>query len=159
MKSIKNKSLKIAILSSVITFVITVTIGVTAVAIYAKDIEFKSNDENWQVDNVEDAMNDLYEISSNQKSQVLETGSYTFSNVGHGTTSSTVTITFENTYTAEDNVYLMIYKTEQGNISENIFVRGMKQVTGNQTGIQVTNIGSVNGVNDKIYYALVQLEK
>jgi len=62
---LKNKSIKVAFLSSLITAIITGTIGVIAVSLTAKDIAFTSIDENWQANNVEDAMNDLYNISTN----------------------------------------------------------------------------------------------
>lgn len=49
------------IITSIICFLISGTIGVVASKLSAKDIGFTSTNENWQVNNVEDAMNDLYE--------------------------------------------------------------------------------------------------
>ena len=47
-----------------ITAIITASISVTAVTLSAKDINFKSTNPEWQADNVEDAMNDLYNLGS-----------------------------------------------------------------------------------------------
>ena len=48
------------IITSIICFLISGTIGVVAYKAAAKDITFTPSNENWQVDNVEDAVNDLY---------------------------------------------------------------------------------------------------
>jgi len=53
------------IITSIICFLISGTIGVVASKLSAKDIGFTSTNENWQVNNVEDAMNDLYDKSQN----------------------------------------------------------------------------------------------
>ena len=50
------------ILTALITAVITGTVAVTAVSLTAKDIGFKPNNQEWDATNVEDAMNDLYNI-------------------------------------------------------------------------------------------------
>jgi len=154
-----RKDFKLVILTIISTLLVAGSINVVAVTLAAKDIKFTSNDSEWQVGNVEDAIDDLYVTSKNTEGKILETGMYVFERIGLSTTSSIVTLTFENTYTAEDNVYLMVYNTEIGNGAENIFVRGMGKVVGNQKWIQITNVGNVNGLNDKVYYALVQLEK
>ena len=50
------------VLTFLITAVIFSGIAVTAVTLTAKEIGFTSTHENWKVDNVNDAMNDLYEL-------------------------------------------------------------------------------------------------
>jgi len=55
-----NKTLKIVLLTAFITVLLTISVGVAAVVLTARDIPFASTDENWKVNNVEDAMNDLY---------------------------------------------------------------------------------------------------
>ena len=72
-----NKTVKVWILSSLISIIATSGIAVAAVSLNAKEIPFTSKDENWQVDNVEDAMNDLYDlgkIASNAKVYKLGNG-------------------------------------------------------------------------------------
>ena len=70
MKRVNNKSLKLVIMSSLITAIIVGSIGVIAASLSAKDIGFTSTNEEWQVNNVEDAINDLYE------SDTVETGTF-----------------------------------------------------------------------------------
>ena len=69
-----NKTLKVGILSSLVSIVATGGIAVAAVSLSAKEIPFTSNDENWQVNNVEDAVNDLYELNNvSNKLSYIET--------------------------------------------------------------------------------------
>ena len=58
----KKKSLKILLLILVCT-IMFISGGAAAVSLTAKDVVFTSSHEDWKVDNVEDAMNDLYNIS------------------------------------------------------------------------------------------------
>jgi len=72
-----NKTVKVGILSSLVSILATSGIAVAAVSLSAKEIPFTSNDENWQVDNVEDAVNDLYGLgieASNAKIYKLGDG-------------------------------------------------------------------------------------
>ena len=67
MKKIKLKSIIAMLLVALISSGITVA----AVKLYAKDIGFTSNDKEWQVNNVEDAMNDLYVLGKNSVNNVF----------------------------------------------------------------------------------------
>jgi len=53
------------LLTSIISGVLSSTITVAAVSLSAKEIGFTSTDSEWLVENVEDAVNDLYQISIN----------------------------------------------------------------------------------------------
>ena len=48
------------------------TSGVVAAKLSAKDISFTSNDEEWIVNNVDDALNDLYDLIENEKITKIE---------------------------------------------------------------------------------------
>ena len=61
-----NKTVKVGLLSSLISIVATGGIAVAAVNISAKDIGFNSGSENWEATNVEDAMNDLYVLGNDK---------------------------------------------------------------------------------------------
>ena len=50
------------LLTSIISVVLSSIISVAAVKLSAKEIGFTSSNEGWNVDNVEDAINDLYEL-------------------------------------------------------------------------------------------------
>ena len=58
----KNKTLKVAVLTAIISVLLTSGICVVAVNLSAKDIGFTSTNEGWKVTNVEDAINDLFDI-------------------------------------------------------------------------------------------------
>jgi len=60
-----NKILKTIILTSFAWILISGTIGVVAIEMIAKEIKFEPTNSEWQVDNVEDAINDLYDSSLN----------------------------------------------------------------------------------------------
>ena len=60
----KNKTFKTIALTSIITTVLLVSVGVVAYKAVAKEVSFTPINENWQVDNVEDAVNDLYDKTS-----------------------------------------------------------------------------------------------
>jgi len=59
-----KKTLFIVLLTAFISVILTVGISVVAITLTAKEIKFVPINSEWQVDNVEDAMNDLYNISS-----------------------------------------------------------------------------------------------
>jgi len=61
----KKKIIKISLFVIFILFIFTS--GVVAAKLTAKDIGFTSTNENWNVTNVEDAVNDLYEANSEAK--------------------------------------------------------------------------------------------
>lgn len=64
------------IIAIVITAIICVSTTVYASYNYfAKDIGFTPKNENWQVDNLEDAINDLYEFNQQEKENCIK-GSY-----------------------------------------------------------------------------------
>lgn len=67
-----NKKFIIGMLSGVL---LASTVGVVAVKLTAKEIPFTSEDVEWQVDNVEDAMNDLY-ASSKESKKILIAENY-----------------------------------------------------------------------------------
>ena len=73
----KFKLNKEIILTFIITAIIFSSIGVLAVSLTAKEIGFTSTNEGWEVDNVEDAMNDLYEIG-------IEASNTNIHNLGEG---------------------------------------------------------------------------
>jgi len=54
------KSNKKFIIGMLFGILLASTVGVVAVKLTAKEIPFTSEDVEWQVDNVEDAMNDLF---------------------------------------------------------------------------------------------------
>ena len=54
--------MKIVVITSIVCFFISGVIGVAAVSLTASDVKFNSKDENWNPSNVNDAMNDLYEL-------------------------------------------------------------------------------------------------
>ena len=93
--------LKTIILTAIVCFSIS-GIGVVAVNILANDIGFTPNDEEWQVNNVNDAMNDLYELAdkptSEQISFVIRGDAYGDSNF-LTLTNGYNTATIEYTYT------------------------------------------------------------
>ena len=62
MRFIKN-NIKV-IIAVIITAIICVSTTVYAYGQYAKDISFTPSTESWQVDNVEDAINDLYKMKN-----------------------------------------------------------------------------------------------
>jgi len=68
-----NGKLKTIILTAIVCFSIS-GIGVVAVNILANDIGFTPNDEEWQVNNVNDAMNDLYELTDKPASKTISFG-------------------------------------------------------------------------------------
>ena len=49
------------IITAIICFLISGTVGVVAYKVGAGDVSFTPDNSEWQVDNVEDAVNDLYE--------------------------------------------------------------------------------------------------
>jgi len=75
----KNKVLKAVILTAIFTTILVGNIGVVAVTLTAKDIGFTSSKEEWQVNNVEDAMNDLYTMGSNYKAEAVSDIKYSLS--------------------------------------------------------------------------------
>ncbi len=73
--------MKKILLAVVITFIITLTITVSAYSYLAKDIKYTPKDKNWKVDNIEDALNDLK--SNNQVTyETWSTGLFTTSRSG-----------------------------------------------------------------------------
>ena len=64
------------IITSIICFLISGTIGVVAYKVGAGDVSFTPENENWQVDNVEDAVNDLYESYNNVFETSIRTDSF-----------------------------------------------------------------------------------
>lgn len=74
-----NKTLKAVILTAIITTLIVGGIGVTAIKISASDIIFKSTSEGLTADNVEDAINELY-----QKEEYIESSILTRTEIGSG---------------------------------------------------------------------------
>jgi len=64
----KNLKLVLLIIGGIVLFLAG---GVVAATLSAKDIGFTSSNEEWNVDNVEDAMNDLYKI---EKSVISDIG-------------------------------------------------------------------------------------
>ena len=62
MKKINVKSMLLGVLLSGLVFGV---INVVAVTLTAKDIKFTSNDSEWEVDNVNDAIDDLYALGVN----------------------------------------------------------------------------------------------
>ena len=87
----------------------------------------------------------------------MEIGSYKFGPLSFEDNSVWGTISLSETYTLEDNVYLMIYQIEQEDTWANIYVRGTGKVVGNSKNIQITNKGTVNSPGCTVYWALVQL--
>jgi len=64
MKLKENKTLKVGIISSLITAIIFSGIAVVAVTLSAEDIIFTSTHEEWQVDNAKDALDTLFTKST-----------------------------------------------------------------------------------------------
>lgn len=64
----RKVTLKTMILFGIICSIVSSTIGVAAIHISANEISFKSNHENWKVDNAQDALNSLYNINSQLES-------------------------------------------------------------------------------------------
>ena len=131
---------------------------VYAASYYAKDVLYIPEDTSWEVSNVEEALNDLYSDSNDDKVEIIEIGTCNFGELGYENTSSWSTVTFSKSYTVEDNVYLMIYQIDQANAWTNIYVRGTGKVTGNSKNLQITNKGSVNSPGCTIYWALVRMD-
>jgi len=65
------KNLKTIILTALISVILTSGICVVAVKISAKDVGFTASNEEWKVNNVNDAVNDLYESSKNAESEKI----------------------------------------------------------------------------------------
>jgi len=61
----------------VVGVVFIFTSGVVAATLTAKDVGFTASNEEWQVNNVEDAMNDLYEIGKEAKGKIYVLGTCT----------------------------------------------------------------------------------
>ena len=62
----KNKiTFKTLIVAIMITAILSGTVGVLGVQVLAKNVNFTPTDEEWNVTNVEDAMNDLYVLGKN----------------------------------------------------------------------------------------------
>lgn len=62
------------LLTAIISAVLASTISVAAVSLSAKDIGFKSTNENLKATNVEDAINDLYVIGNDKLPEKYEEG-------------------------------------------------------------------------------------
>jgi len=58
------------LLTSIISGVLSSTITVAAVSLSAKEIGFTSTDSEWLVENVEDAVNDLYKIGIDNSEEI-----------------------------------------------------------------------------------------
>ena len=70
-----KNNIKIIAITALITTLLVGGTCVVAATLTAKDIGFTSNNEGWQVNNVEDAVNDLYELGKNGKPAVVFTTS------------------------------------------------------------------------------------
>ena len=93
----------------------------------------------------------------NLANRILEVGTYQFGELGYENTSSWQTLSFANSYSADDNVYLIIYHIEQTDAWTNIYARGVGKVTGNSKNIQITNKGTTISPECTIYWALLQM--
>jgi len=152
MKKILNK-LKHNTLFGIIIGIVLCSGVVYAISYSAKDISYVKKDGS-QI-NVNEALDSLYDI--NNSKEILEIGTCNFGKLGYENNSSWVTVTFSKSYTAEDNVYLMVYQIDQADAWTNIYVRGTGKVTGNSKNLQITNKGSVNSPGATIHWALVQM--
>lgn len=84
MKKLIKNNLKI-ITAVIISAVLFTGIGVYATTQYlAKDISFNPKDENWKVDNVEDALNELYKDRNKSVYIYLRAESFASSNQSSG---------------------------------------------------------------------------
>lgn len=68
----KNKTLKVAVLTAIISILLTGGICVSAVALKADDIIYNPSNSEWKVDNAEDALNNLYELSANTNGGIFD---------------------------------------------------------------------------------------
>ena len=66
MKKIFDKK---TIITVIICGIIFTSIGVYATNYFAKDVTYKSNDENWKVTNVNDALDDLYVLANDDTAE------------------------------------------------------------------------------------------
>ena len=92
-----RKNFKLVILIIISTLLVAGTINVVATRLYAKDIKFISNDSEWKVDNVEDAMNGLY--------NKLDTSGAKFIGFGHRYSSNGNSVPIGYIYDFENSLY------------------------------------------------------
>jgi len=63
-------TIKTLIIAIMVTAILSGTVGVIAVKLSAKDVGFTASNEEWQVNNVEDAVNDLYKIGIDNSEEI-----------------------------------------------------------------------------------------
>ena len=69
-----NKTLKAVILTAIISILLTGSIGVVALTLYADDIIYTPANTNWKIDNAESALNDLYVLTNNKLTENYNNG-------------------------------------------------------------------------------------
>ena len=108
------------LLTSIISAVLASTISVAAVTLSAKEIGFTSTDSEWLVENVEDAVNDLYQISSTSSINRILLGTITY-NTCYGDNGNYSTYTYD------------ISEYGEGITTENIFLDFVSYSIGSST--------------------------
>ena len=93
--------------------------GVVAVTLTAKDISFTSTNSEWNVNNVEDAMNDLYLLGQNKETMNLPYYIHPFTGIYVSPSPNSV-ITLKNTYNFDQVNIIKIYATRHSHSSSGV---------------------------------------
>jgi len=78
-----NRTLKIVVLTSIISILLTSSIGVVALTLYADDIIYTPANTNWKIDNAESALNDLYTMTNTKLTENYNNGYNAGYNAGY----------------------------------------------------------------------------
>lgn len=155
MKKIFDKK---TIITVIICGIIFTSIGVYATNYFAKDVTYKSNDENWKVTNVNDALDDLYVLANDDTAEIIETG--TVSQYMTADTDLLVKFTFKNTYIEEDNAHLVILGVDiVGTAAPYLNIGPSCNIIGNYSEIYLWNGAGTSAGTITINYAVVKLKE
>ena len=137
--------------------------GVVALNYSAKDVSYTPSDNNWNVNNVEDAIGDLYKKANDSLGtyKILETGTFTTINTGNSNHSYN-TITLKNTYTEGQNAFMKIKRvlsTSSDHVAPYIRMDlNTQYIVGNTIRFAVVNYGTTPGTAT-FEYEIVQYQE
>lgn len=158
MKKIFDKK---TIITVIICGIIFTSIGVYATNYFAKDVTYKSNDENWKVTNVNDALDDLYVLANDDTAEIIETG--TVSQYLDLSAGVNLKLSLKNTYTEEDNAKLILLSTSVSGLAAPYLNAGnmASKIVGNSKSLYLTNAAGLSGTGGTttINYAVVKLKE
>ena len=160
MKKLIKNNIKV-IVSIIVTAIVVGSItGVVAYNYSAKNIAYIPNDPSWNVNNVGDALKDLYNYSDKSKGMILETGSYTALSQGNDSVKQ-YTIPLKNTYTEDQNAYFIVTNVYNATYPNNWYGRfnsTKEKVVGNSFSIGICNY-SGSWQTASISYMVVSIDE